>query len=122
MGFKIWHYVGRFGVLIVIPLMVCSFFLPQHGWLHAITIGAFGVFFVLGCIGAILAVLLLFTRFRFSCSHCNGADTQFGSSKKDGMWLQCHRCGHTVTESGLLHLQLSSYAAEIPEQEELEEP
>lgn len=103
--FVAWHYLGRVGFLIFFPIFVASFVLPQNPHLElAGTISAIALL-ALGVTGALLAVLLLFTSFCLACPSCGGRQTEFGASKKDGMWILCEQCGVT-SEAGFLKLRV----------------
>lgn len=107
MGFVIWHYLGRIGVLLLFPLTACAMIAQKESLLYTVGLLAFFSLLLLGAAGAILALRLLFTRFRFSCPQCKRDGTEFGSSKKEGMWLYCSDCDVVVRESGFLGLRLS---------------
>ena len=117
MGFKIWHYLARFGVLILLPILLGGFFAHEKSFLHLASNYASGAFFCLGLAGAVLAVRLFFTRFRFECLRCKSRTTEFGVSGKQAMWFQCLHCGHTVRETGFLNLRLEHEDGEIPNEE-----
>ena len=110
MGFVIWHYVGRIGAPVLFALAACAMIAREQSLLHTVGLWAFCVLFLLGMTGAVLALLLFFTRFRFSCPHCRSNRTEFGGSKKEGMWLHCSDCKVVTRESGFLRLRLSQQA------------
>jgi len=106
MGFKLWHYLGRLGGVLFIPLIVLGLFAQEDTGLGTAGRAAYLALAVLGVTGATLAILLLFTRFRFSCPSCHGRSTQFGIKKEAGMWLYCEDCDLLMREDGFLKLKL----------------
>jgi hypothetical protein len=106
MGFVIWHYVARLALFTVFPLCVAGFFFEKGTFLHGVSQAALLLFFVLGLAGASLALLILFTPFRFACPRCRQRHTTFGSSKRDGMWLECKNCRVVIREGGFLKVGL----------------
>ena len=112
MGFVIWHYVGRIGGVVLFPLAACAIIGDDGTPLHKVGVVGFCLLFALGITGAVLAVLLFCTRFRFACPECGSRGTEVSYSKKKGLRLDCADCGVTVREYGFLHLRLSAERSE----------
>ena len=85
--YKTWHYLVRISPWILFPLVLAGIVFHQNPLLAAAQGLAVPAIVALGLTGAVLALLLLFTRFRLRCPACLKRDTQFGASKPDGMWL-----------------------------------
>lgn len=113
MWFKAWHYLGRIGSLILFPLLLVTFFASNTSVWREINQYAIIALFSLGLSGAAIAILTLFAGFRFRCSKCRRNNTEFGGDK-NGAWMQCLDCGHTLTESGFLKLKLYEEDVIIP--------
>jgi hypothetical protein len=106
MGFVIWHYVGRLSLFTVFTLCVAGLFFEEGTFLHGVGQAAFLLVFILGFVGASIALLIFFTSFRFACPRCQQRHTRFGGSKRDGMWLECQNCRLVIRESGFLKVRL----------------
>ena len=103
--FTVWHYLVRIGFPVLFSILLAGFLFHQNPALAALQGLAMAALFALGLTGAVLALLLLFTRFRLRCPACHRRDTEFGASKQDGMWLACEHCG-LFEETGFLKLSL----------------
>jgi hypothetical protein len=104
MGFVAWHQLRW----VVPPLFLLAMIRVtpyRNPLLDQIAAGALALLLLLGLWGALLALLLLFTPFRWKCPRCGSRKTEFGVSKEEGGWLDCDSCG-VLRETGFLKLFL----------------
>jgi hypothetical protein len=106
MGFSLWNYVGRIGPIVLIPLLVVGLFAKEGSVWALVGNVAWGVLIVLGLTGAVLALRLLFLRFRFACPRCRQRSTQFGTNREHGAWLYCEDCELVFRGGGFLKMKL----------------
>lgn len=105
MNFLTWHRLNRWGFLVLVPAVGAGFLLPPGPVQVALlTVGVI-LMVVSGVTGAVLAMLMIFGKFRFACPACGRRNTQLFQSPGRRMNLRCEPCG-TFREVGLFRLQL----------------
>ena len=106
MNFRIWHLLVRGGFLVVMPMLLGGFLMPAGGLQAVLRITGIASAVILGLTGAVLAILIMAGRFRFSCPGCGQKQTHVLWSRSGGkVDLMCEQCG-IFRETGPFKLKL----------------
>jgi hypothetical protein len=112
MSFRVWHYLGRIGVPVLLVMSMMAIMAPSGSVLWGIGAGAFVVLLALGLVGGVMGVFLGRGKLRMRCPFCGDKGTVGGAP--GGLALDCPACG-LVYETGFLKLRLARAATAMPE-------
>ncbi len=104
MPFRFWFYLGNVGSPVLFATVVATYVFTGHPCLLRVRFVGLCLLAALAVSGAVMGILMVLGRLRMRCPFCGRSGT-VGSSKRDGLWMECESCGF-VHGGGTLHLKI----------------